>query len=403
MFPTKRHQEYLVPKNEITNRIAIFQSTMCESDLSLAYISHPTDLYYYTGSMQNGLLLIPVEGKPAYFVKRSLKRAETESPLEVQPYPGRKRLIKEISSRLENNNRLGLAMDVTPASTYIWLLDHFSNLKIIDIKRYLLLQRAVKSDWELDQIKKAAQQTVIIFQSMEEIIRPAITEIEVSAEIEKRLRNLGHSGTVRIRNPGADLELLMAVSGDSALYATRFDGPVGGEGPYPASPPGAGWKKVVANETMMIDMVTSTNGYQTDNARTYFIGKELPDKVKQAHSFCLEVLGRFEEKLVPGSNCDTIYREVQSWIERQTLPEGFMGYGDNRVRFYGHGIGLELDEYPIIAQKIDIDLKPNMVLAMEPKAFIPGIGPVDIENTYMITNEGCCSLCQADDQIILLG
>ena len=97
-----------------------------------------------------------------------------------------------------------------------------------------------------------------------------------------------------------------------------------------------------------------------------------------------------------------LYNETLAWAEEQGLPEGFMGYGENRVRFFGHGLGLELDEFPVIVERIDLDLKPNIVIAIEPKAFLPGIGAVGVENTYVITESGFECLCDADREILRL-
>ena len=400
MLPSERHVQYYIPESDVTHRISRLQLALQDTDVSVAYVSHPTDLAYFSGSMQNGILLIPSQGEPVYFVKRSLKRAEAESSLTVLPYPGRKSVLKKIKEFLGTHSHLGLAMDVTPASTIPWLTEKLSGIDIIDIKNILLFQKAVKSAWEIEQMEKAAQQADLLFQDMPTIIRPNISEIEMSAEIEKRLRIWGHSGTIRVRNPGASLGILSAASGDAALYPTHFDGPVGGEGPYPYGHAGAGWKKIVFGETVIIDVVTAYNGYHSDNSRTFFIGKDVPESVKQAHDYCLDVLALLEEKLRPGHTCDQIYSDVHAWTEKHKPPEGFMGYGDNRVKFFGHGIGLELDEFPIIAAKIDMELKTNMTVAVEPKAFLPGIGPVGVENTYVITEQGCRRFCTAEQCIV---
>ena len=400
MLPSERHVQYYVPESDITDRIPRFQSALQKADIAVAYISHPTDIAYFSGSIQNGILLIPSEGEPAYYVKRSLKRAEVESSLAALPFPGRKGILNKIKEFLRTHSRIGLAMDVTPASTIPWLTEKLSGIDIIDIKNIILLQKAVKSAWEIEQMEKAAQQADLLFQDIPTIIRPDISEIEMSAEIEKRLRIWGHSGTIRVRNPGASLGILSAASGDAALYPTHFDGPVGGEGPYPYVHAGAGWKKIVPGETVIIDVVTAYNGYHSDNSRTFFIGKDVPENIKQAHDYCLDVLALLEEKLSPGYTCDQIYRDVHAWTETNSPPEGFMGYGDNRVKFFGHGIGLELDEFPIIAAKIDMELKTNMTVAVEPKAFLPGIGPVGVENTYVITEKGCKHFCSAEQHIV---
>ena len=83
-------------------------------------------------------------------------------------------------------------------------------------------------------------------------------------------------------------------------------------------------------------------------------------------------------------------------------PEGFMGYAENRVRFFGHGVGLELDELPVLADRIEIDLVPGMVIAVEPKAFLEDVGPVGVENTYIVTENGYENLCPIDDAMSLL-
>jgi len=402
MLPLQRHKPFYVPPEEITHRIGQFQSALKGLDVSLGWIEHNTDLLYYSGSLQNGILLIPAEGLPRYFVKRSIQKAEAESPLNVLPYPGRKSILKTIREMVNTDKRLGMALDIIPASTVLWLKEKLDGFRAVDIGPAILLQKAVKREWEISQIEKAAEQAKTIFQDMDQFLRPNMTELELSASIEHRLRLLGHSGTIRVRNPDADLGVLSAVSGDAALFPTCFDGPVGGEGLYPSTVPQAGWKKIVTGETVMVDMVTSYNGYQADDARTFYLGREIPDQGKRAHDFCLEVLDKLEMNIRPGRTCSEVYHEVNQWIDKQILPEGFMGYGENRVKFFGHGIGLELDELPVIAGKIDLELRPNMIVALEPKAFLPGLGPVGVENTYQITDDGCKNLCEFSEEIILL-
>jgi len=144
---------------------------------------------------------------------------------------------------------------------------------------------------------------------------------------------------------------------------------------------------------VMFDIVTSYNGYQADTTRSFYLGDSIPARVAAAHDFCVDVLREIEQRMKPGAVCSEIYREVRSLIEARGEPEGFMGFGDNRVKFYGHGVGLDLDEMPVIADRIDVSLKPGMILAVEPKAFLPGRGPVGVENTYVITADGCESFC----------
>ena len=79
-----------------------------------------------------------------------------------------------------------------------------------------------------------------------------------------------------------------------------------------------------------------------------------------------------------------------------------MGCDDQRVRFVGHGVGLEIDEYPFIAQGQSLLLKEGMVIALEPKAIIPGKGVVGIENTHVVTQDGLRQLTTLEEQICIV-
>jgi Xaa-Pro dipeptidase len=402
MFPLERHRPYLTGKEELQKRLAAFQAHLQTAKVDAAWIDHPADRFYFTGSIQDGTLLLPATGEPGFYVRRSRARAEQESPLPVRPFPGRRGLAAAATELLPAGGRLGLCFDVTSAGTYLWLQTQLPGIELADITLPLKLQKAVKSDWERQQIRTASEKATILFDEIDQHLRAGITELELSASVERRLRLLGHGGTIRIRRPGADLSMLYAVSGDGGLYPTNFDGPVGAEGLYPFSSPGSGWKRIVAGETVMLDMVFAYNGYHTDNARTFFVGAALPERARAAHQMCLDTLAYLEARLRPGTNCAELFRETQAWVEQQGEPEGFMGFGDNRVKFFGHGVGLELDEFPILADRVDLDLAAGMVVAVEPKAFLAGIGPVGLENTYVIGADGCESLCSSRREIVVV-
>jgi Xaa-Pro dipeptidase len=154
---------------------------------------------------------------------------------------------------------------------------------------------------------------------------------------------------------------------------------------------------------VMLDIVTSHNGYHVDTARTFFLGGDPAPAVESAHRFCRRVLDSIVARLRPGASCSEIYRDVWAEIEAGgDEPPGFMGHGENRVRFFGHGVGLELDELPVLASRTDLTLVEGMVLAVEPKAFLEGTGAVGLENTYVITPGGCVGLCPFEEGLVRL-
>jgi len=402
MVPTKNHISFMVPEREIEKRILWLTSLLKEKNISLVLLNHPVDICYFTGSAQDGVLIVPADEEPIFYVKKSVKRAEHESCIRISPYSGRKELVKEMRGVIDDSKSIGISADTMAASYYLWLRNEFRDCRIVDVGYEIRVKRSVKSPWEIQQIRKAALQIETVFGEMGDHIRPGLREVDSSSSVEKRIRELGHSGTIRVHRPGSSLGILSLVSGDSALYPTSFDGPVGGEGLYPSSPPGAGWKRIVKDEIVMVDIVSSFNGYHTDHTRVFYTGKKIPERAYSAHKFCIEVIERISGCLRPGRRCSDVFREIGEWIEKREIPDGFMGYGENRVKFFGHGIGLELDELPVIAPKFDMVLREGMVVAVEPKAFIKGIGGVGIEETYIIKKHGGEPVCKFEKDIVLL-
>jgi len=400
VFPAEEHRDFLVPAEEVARRIGAIQRCMQVLDVAHLWIDHLVDRLYLSGSSQNGVVLVPAEGQAKYFVRKSLQRATAESPLDVQPHPGRRELAATLRGATPDGSRIGLSMDVMPASTYLWLVESVTGREFVDISATLRRLRATKSAWEIDQIRTASDQITTLYGEIGAHICPGITELELTGTVEGRLRQLGHGGTVRLRRPGADISMGTVVSGRSGRYPTNFDGPVGAPGPTPASSGGAGWKRLAAGDTVMLDIVTSHNGYHADTTRTFFLGTQPPESTSAAHEFCREILSRIESRLRPGAVCSKIYRETAADAAKLGEPEGFMGFGENRVRFFGHGVGLELDELPVIADRIDLEIEAGMVVAVEPKAFGTESGPVGIEDIYVVTESGCKRLCPVPHDIL---
>jgi Xaa-Pro aminopeptidase len=403
MIPTTRHQPYFVPREEVARRIEALQTALRSAGVELAWIDHLADRLYFAGSSQDGILLVPADRPATFYVRKSLARAQVEAGVSVEAYPGAKSLGKKLRAAVGDAGRAGLAMDVTPAATFARLIERIDSGRFVDLSSAVRAVRAVKSPWELEQLRRASDQVTTLYAEVPDLIRPGVTELELTGRVEGRLRSLGHGGTIRVRRPGSDITMGVVVAGDSALYPTSFNGCVGAEGPYPTAASGGGWKPLAEGETVMLDLVTVHNGYHADTTRTFFVGDEPPEQALRAHGYCLEILRAIEERLRPGRVCSEIYREVDELASARGEVQGFMGHGENRVRFFGHGVGLELDEMPVLAERIDVPLESGMVLAVEPKAFVKGLGPVGIENTYLVTPEGPQRLSDAREELVPVG
>jgi Xaa-Pro aminopeptidase len=210
------------------------------------------------------------------------------------------------------------------------------------------------------------------------------------AELELRLRRGGTPGIVRCRRFGAEISYGTASSGPTANTPWAFDGPVGTPGLYPGMPVGGSRRAIGRGEPILVDYVCSAGGYFVDTSRVFCLG-EMPAAAREAHELCGRILRALERLLRPGVPCSRLYQEALELARAGGHADGFMGRGENQVRFVGHGVGLELDELPVLAASFDQPLEAGMTLAVEPKIMLPDAG-VGLESTYLVTAGGGESL-----------
>ncbi len=394
------HPHLIVPPEEVSARLARLQQTLAAKGLPVAVITHRVDLYYLTGSMPNGLLVCPAQGAPIYFVRKSLSRVRIESPLaDLRPLRGSDEWLAEVRRAAGGSpSRAGLDLDVYPAASYLQLVAKAPDIQWVDTGPVLRALRAVKSRWEIDRLREAAHQVDLGYAAVRDSLVPGLTELELSAIMEGAMRRAGHSAIIRLRRPGLELGPTHVSSGLSASSPTSFDGPVGAEGPSPASAGGGGYATIRRGVPVMLDILGTSGGYTADIARTFCVG-EPPAELLRAHDFCCEAMHRIEALLRPGTPWGEVYETIDAWAKAAGEPTGFMGYGENRVKFFGHGVGLEVDELPILARGFQDQLAVGNVIAVEPKAFFPDLGPAGLENTVVIEEGGPVSLSAWKEEI----
>jgi Xaa-Pro aminopeptidase len=170
----------------------------------------------------------------------------------------------------------------------------------------------------------------------------------------------------------------------------------------PAFPFLGGARRLKEGDTIFVDTGFAYEGYFTDKTRIFSLGRPHESAVG-AHKVCLDIQEAVRSRLKPGAVPSEIFEEVyQSEVIERKFEENFMGFGDNQVPFLGHGIGLVIDEFPPIARKIDVPLKKNMVLAVEPKKGLKDIGLVGVENTFLVTGRGGEKLTPGSDEITVI-
>jgi Xaa-Pro aminopeptidase len=248
--------------------------------------------------------------------------------------------------------------------------------------------RSVKTPYEIECIRRAAQQLDTMFLDIPKQLHEGLAEFELAARIEYVLRMAGHQGFTRVRRFNMEMHYGAVSFGETAAYPHAFDGPVGVRGLYPAAPTMGSRRVLKRNEPVMIDICGGYAGYIADGSRTYSIGP-VSQQMRDTHQYILELNSWIEDQLRPGKIPSEIYQSILDRVAKTSFSAHFMGAGENQVRFVAHSVGLELDEIPVIAPKFDTPLEAGVVLAVEPKVFYPGLGGVGVENTYVITTDRC--------------
>lgn len=391
------------PKSELARRVASFQQSLRARAVDGVLILQKTDQYYFSGTIQEGVLYIPSDGEPVLMVRKSFERAREESELRnVIPL----RSSRDIPQILRDHNiamprTIGVEADVLPAILYFQYQAIFSSADLVDVSTEIRAVRAVKSDYEIDIIREAARRADQMLDAAREYIAEGLTEIELAGMIEANARKLGHQGITRMRRWGNELFFGHLMAGSSAALPSYLASPNGGPGTSPAVAQGPGMGRVERHQPIIIDYVFAWNGYMADITRIFCLG-EPEDDFHEAQDAMIAVMAAVQEAARPGVSAGEVYDLAVKTARKRRYGSYFMGPEDSRVMFVGHGIGIELDEFPFIAKGQTMLLEAGMVIAVEPKLIFPGRGMVGVENTHLLTEEGLEPLTRLEEKIIVV-
>lgn len=375
--------------DELSRRSKAAAEATSETGLDGLLILQDCDIYYFTSTAQSGALFISADGEGVFFVMKDFERAKAESRFpNIIPLKSLKKLPEELGkSGFNSLKKVGLEFDVLPVKNYLYLKRLFPETEFTDASPIIRKVRSVKSPPEKELILKAGEMHTKMFAMLPSLFTPGAREIDIAAEIEAFFRRSGHQGVIRMRSFNQKLFYGVTVSGASGAVPSTLDGPVSGPGLSPSFPQGASTKVISANEAILVDMVSGFDGYIADGARTLYINS-LPEKAKEAYDSSLEVERRVLSLVRPGAVTGEIYEEAKRAADESGFGENFMGLPGKGVPFVAHGIGLELDELPVIARGGKDILEVGNVIALEPKFVFEDIGAVGVENSYFISPDG---------------
>ncbi len=388
-----------VPRAELDHRLTRLREVLTREDLDGALLHGTTSLIYFSGTAQQAHLWVPAEGDPVLLVRRVLERARAESALDaVEPLAS----LKALPERLGTARRIGMELDILPAALLERYRAAIPGLDPVDIGLATRVVRAVKSVWEIEKIRAAAVAADAAFREAADALREGMTELELAIVLESAERRHGFQGMIRWRAAtGFECPWVHVLAGPSALAASFADTPYGGEGVTPAAPYGAGHRRIGRGVPVNIDFALARDGYIHDMTRTLSVGL-LADELLEGYELLRTIHGEVCAAARPGIPGETLWERCLAIVEGAGLAERFMGLGDQRVRFVGHGVGLELDELPVLAPRQRMPLEAGHVIAIEPKLFYPGVGAIGLEDTYLVTAEGLERLTVTSDELVVV-
>jgi Xaa-Pro dipeptidase len=378
-----------IPFEELKSRMDRFRLKMDEisPEWRIAVIFSKINQYYFTGTMQDGMLIIPRDDEAVYWVRRSYERALDES---LFPHIKHMQSFRDAAAEYTNLPKtVYMETEIVPLALYQRFLKHFKFEDVRPADRQIASIRAVKSKFELSLIEQSGKiHKRILEERLPEVIVEGMSEAELGTRLFTIMIEEGHHGLSRFGMFDTEMILGNICFGESSIYPVNFDGPGGNLGLSPAVPLfGNRERKLGKGDLIFIDVGCGVDGYHTDKTMTYMFGNPLPEHVLDIHRKCVDIQNEIASMLRPGAIPSEIYNTVISSLNKDFL-ENFMGYGNRRVKFLGHGIGLVIDELPVIADGFTEPLQEGMVFAIEPKKAIKGIGMVGIENTFIVTAEG---------------
>ena len=377
------------PADELARRAVSLQRHLARHDVDAALVTQNADLFYFTGSVQAGVLVVPADGSPVYGVRRVLERARDESALaRVVPLPSFRGLAALVRDAAGGPvRRVGLELDVLPVVVRDRFAAALPDTELVDVSSPIRTVRSVKSAYELGKMRGAAALAEAMLYAAVRDLREGMTELEFSGVVEAAARRAGHQGIVRVRGWNQEAYYGQLLAGPSGAVSSAPDTPLAGEGPNASVPFGAGHRRIAAGEPVLLDYTGVLDGYICDQTRTLVIGTLTP-RMASAHDAAVAVLKTVEAEIRPGVTPEALYRLAVERAASLGFADAFMGVGPLRARYVGHGVGVELDEWPVLADGFAEPLVSGVVIAVEPKMVFPGTGAVGIEDEFAVTEDG---------------
>ena len=353
-------------------------------------VSENANLYYTSGRVFCGFTYITADGYVTYFVRRPVGLSGDNVRYIRKPEQ-----IAEMLPAMPAT--IALELDTTPYSTVERLRKIFGDAQVANGSDVLRRCRAVKTPYEIARLNESGVHHTMAYSRIPRIYRGGMTDVELQVEIERVLRNEGCLGQFRIA--GGSMELFMGniLTGDNADNPSPYDFAMGGAGLDLSLPVGCNGSAISPGHTVMVDMCGNFTGYMTDMTRVFYVGR-LDETAAKAHQLSIDIHHRLAKEFHAGCEAKRMYEVAMEMVTAAGMDDYFMGH-TQKAGFIGHGVGIEVNELPVLAPRSRDVLEEGNVIAIEPKFVIPHVGAVGIENTYVVRNDRLECITNAPEEI----
>jgi len=386
---------------ENRDRIQFLQEEIEKQKLCGALLFLSRDILYYTGTAQPSYLVV-LPKDYFLFVRSGFEFALNDVFIEKEKIRDERRLeiiYREIFSHIYTNTKIGTELDILPTKQFYEFKRVFSGYDFIDISPFILEQRKRKDASEINTIKEACEVIDMGHRAVLSTLREGITELDLAAAVENAHRLAGHEGIFFIRQPDFFMSRGPISSGSNLFKTSGVVYTITGVGLSPSVPAGPSRRKISKGDLLIVDIPTLVNGYHADQTRTYILGKA-NKKIKTMYSNLKEIADYLIERVKPGMKCSEIYHMALEKSKELKATDAFLTLGrGKKSHLIGHGIGLELNEPPVISECNHSEVLDGYVLALDMHMMDLDVGVVKLEDMILVNHKGNEMLTKSPRQL----
>ncbi len=384
------------------HRIRALQQKLSADGVDAALLVYSRDILYYTGTAQPSCLVV-TPGDYTLYVRSGYDFAVQDVFIDRGNVAEERRLEKILATVLSRQSgkpgKIGMELDILTAEQFQALRKAFPGTDFINISPVVLGQRKVKEPAEIEKLRKACDAVHAGHGAILATLREGVTELELAAAVENAHRLAGHEGIFFIRQPDFYMSRGPIGAGPNLARVSGVVYTITGVGMSPAVPAGPSRRPIGRGETVMVDIPTLVDGYHADQTRTYCIGK-VDASIRALYDDMKGIADDLIEYLRPGVTGRDICRRAFEMAAKIGREKEFQVLGKGRVaRLFGHGIGLELNEPPILAEFDSSAIPEGCVIALEMHMIMEGSRVVKLEDMILVGGVGNEILTQTPRQL----